>query len=198
MGGLIAQRAAAGGKAVVVAVTDGEAAEPSPWSPEELMVIRRREQRLALAELCAGDTPVVRLGLPDGRVADHTGRLEAELSLVARRFDVIVGPWEHDHHADHEVIGATCRAVARTAGLPFVAGLSWAWVRQSPDRLGGRQLRRLPLDPDMRARRRSALEQHCSQLRLASPIVPPELAAVVEWDSEFFVMGPETQSETLR
>ena len=106
---------------VVVAVTDGEAAYPgSAQGP--LASQRRGEQVRALRAL--GVTSLSpfrlrRLGIPDGMVAAHEGGLADELAALVGPDDLLVAPWIHDWHPDHEACGRAAVAPAAAHRHPM-------------------------------------------------------------------------------
>ncbi|MDQ3114440.1 MAG: PIG-L family deacetylase, partial [Actinomycetota bacterium] len=62
------------------------------------------------------------LGWPDGLVADHEADVAADLAraLAAGREGtrtVVLAPWVHDPHPDHQAVGRAAGAAARRAGL---------------------------------------------------------------------------------
>ena len=116
----------------VVAVTDGEAAYPS-WSDPGLAAARRDEQATALSLLGVPAASTVRLGLPDSSVAAHQDDLAAHLDRLVEPGDVIVAPWRHDWHPDHEACGRAAEAVARANRCTLFGSLFWALHRVEPD-----------------------------------------------------------------
>jgi LmbE family N-acetylglucosaminyl deacetylase len=108
-GGLIARQRSRGLEVVTVAVSDGEAAYEH-WNGESLAAVRRHEQTSALRSLAA-DEPL-RLGLPDGAVGEHVGRLIDELERLVRPGDLLVSPCVDDWHPDHVACALAARAVS--------------------------------------------------------------------------------------
>lgn len=191
MGGLLARQLDGDQPVTVVAVTDGEAAYPSrPAAP--LADARRREQRLALS-LLAGSPDrrpeVVRLGLPDGDVAGNEPELARALGALVGRRSLVVAPWAHDHHCDHEAVGRAAAIVAAERSAVLASGLFWAWWRTPP--VTG--LRRLAVPDGHRARRRAAVGAHRTQLIGPTAAVPPVLAdpdlAPLAWRHEYYFVG---------
>lgn len=192
MGGLLAHQLDAGAAVTVVAVTDGEAAYPG-LAPEPLARTRRREQSVALSRLAGSHsarTPdVIRLGLPDGSVADHEAQLVAALRAAASHPALIVAPWTHDHHTDHEAVGRAAALVAAQRSAVLAAGLFWAWSNTSP----APGLRRLAIPDEHRDRRWEALAGHRSQLVGPDGATPPILATSdldpLQWGHEYYFTG---------
>ena len=95
---------------IIVAVTDGEAAYPT-W-PAPARRVRRCEQDKALHMLDVPAGSTVRLHMPDGRVSDHEHELARILDELIVPGDLIVAPWAHDWHPDHEACGRAAKAAA--------------------------------------------------------------------------------------
>ncbi len=189
MGGLLARQLDAGAAVTLVAVTDGEAAYPG-LAPEPLASTRRREQAVALSRLAgphATSTPeVIRLGLPDGHVADHEAQLVDALRAAVGHPALIVAPWAHDHHTDHEAVGRAAALVAAQRSTPLAAGLFWAWSNTPP----APGLCRLAIPDEHRDRRWEALAGHRSQLVGPDGATPPVLATryldPLQWRHEYY------------
>ncbi|MBN9408456.1 MAG: PIG-L family deacetylase [Burkholderiales bacterium] len=151
-GALLRRLALRGTPAVVVAVTDGTASHPgSPlWTVEHLAATRPRETRAALMRLQAGDTAVVRAGLPDGAVGRHVAALRDVLAALLRPGDLLVATWRGDGHPDHEAVGdAAARAAAETgARLAEVPVWAWHWATPGDARLPWARARRLAVAAD--------------------------------------------------
>ena len=88
-GGLIRTWAALGRQVNVLSVSDGEAAEPRL---EGLGNVRREEMREALRKLCPTHVSVTRLGLPDGRIAEHLNRLRNAMLSLCRDKVTLIAP----------------------------------------------------------------------------------------------------------
>ncbi len=100
---------------VVVAVTDGEAshAHSSIVEAEWLRTTRAAERGAALHALRLYDVAIVRLGLPDARVAAHEHDVFGALLELISAATTIVAPLTDDGHPDHDAVG---RAALRAAG----------------------------------------------------------------------------------
>lgn len=189
-GGLIATQRERGIDVHVLGVTDGEAGLPLRVPARDLAQVRRREQTEALCTLGVSRLSVTRLGIPDGHVSEHVPELTQHLAAMASRFPLVVAPWTHDHHADHEACGrAATDAVAGTA-TELLFGLFWTWHRVSPRRLDSRSLVGLSIPPHVRQQRAHAIAKHRSQMsaEVAEPLLTPELLEPLAWDHEFFVV----------
>lgn len=187
-GGLIVRQRRRGLDVVIVAVTDGEAAfddgDTNPGSGAEraaLAQLRRREQVAACRVLGVGPTAVVRLGLPDGLVADHEEALADAVKSVLRDGDLVVAPWTGDHHCDHEATGRAVAALTPRCGVVLIGSLVWGPLRGAPPTPDELPLLALPLGVAEREQRWRALQCHRSQLHPAlhgaagDPVLPPEL-----------------------
>lgn len=187
-GGLIAHQRALGIDVTVVAVTDGEAA----YGPDlgfDLAARRRGEQLDALAELGVAPDAVVRLGLPDGRVAEHEGALAEAVADLAPDGSLVVSPSPLDHHCDHEAVGRAATQAAGRRALPIVHSLFWAWHHRTPRELAGATMLALPLDDDLRRRRWSALARHRSQVTddVAPRLLGDEELVPFAWGCEHYL-----------
>jgi LmbE family N-acetylglucosaminyl deacetylase len=201
-GGLIATAAAAGWSVRVLVATDGEASHPhSPThTPSQLAHRRRRELTQAMAML-GTSVRVHFAGLPDGGVAEHADQLAVELATLADGPCLILAPWRHDRHPDHEA----CGDVAANAAGPDREVWQypiWAWHWGRPDTVPIDSMRRFPLPADARAAKRAALQCHVSQHSPLSGAAGDEailgagLLAHFERDFEIFQpMGDSTPPE---
>jgi LmbE family N-acetylglucosaminyl deacetylase len=161
-GGLIMRQIARRVPVTVVAVTDGEAAYPS-WSAPGLAAARREEQATALSLLGVPAAATVRLGLPDSSVAAHQDDLAEHLDRLVEPGDVIVAPWRHDWHADHEACGRAAETVARANRCTLFGSLFWALHRVEPEDHPDARIAALSLTDDEAMWRRVALRSHASQ-----------------------------------
>jgi LmbE family N-acetylglucosaminyl deacetylase len=160
-GGLIHTWAGMGRSVTVLSVTDGEAALPAR---ENLDGIRREELKQALRKLCATHVAVVRLGIPDGRVADFLNKLRnAILSLIEPAMTMIA-PYERDGHPDHDVVGSVCCEIARTRDIPLARYPLWTWHRADPTEFREVSWGKFPLDSEARRAKTHALQCFMSRL----------------------------------
>jgi LmbE family N-acetylglucosaminyl deacetylase len=171
-GGLLQILAGAKVRIEIYAVTDGEASHRGV-PDEQLRRIRTAESFAALHRL---DLPPgasrVRLGYPDGQVADHEVDLTDRLRSRLGPDSLCVAPWRLDGHPDHEACGRAAAAAARACGARLFEYPVWAWHWADPagTDLPWSSARRLELDRRQTARKRWATTAFRSQIRtLGSP-----------------------------
>lgn len=121
VGGVLAHLAAMGCAVDIIAVTDGEASHPGL---DGLAAERIAEQTAALAALGI-DGRTHRLGLPDGRVADHVDAVTAALVAACTRDTTLLAPWAHDGHCDHDAVGRAAQRAAELTGARLLGYLVW-------------------------------------------------------------------------
>jgi LmbE family N-acetylglucosaminyl deacetylase len=190
VGGLVALLARAGARLRVVWATDGEASHPGSTSPAVpgLAAARRAESAAALARLGAGAAPRVRLGLPDGGLADREHDLVRRLRAVVDPGDLVVAPFRADAHPDHEAVGRAAHSVA----VEVLEYPVWAWHWAGPDdgRVPWDRARRIDLPVDVRVRKAAAVECFGTQIRpigpapADGPVLPPGVLAHFARDHE--------------
>lgn len=198
MGGLLTLLHAAGRRLLLVAVTDGTASHPgsSRWTSDALAAARPGETAQALRRLGVPQPASVRLGLPDSAVEDAP--VAAALEELLHDGDVVLGTWRHDAHPDHEAVGRGCAAAAAACGVPLleVPVWTWHWARPADPRVPWARARRVPLPPDVLARKRFAVQAYSSQLDpdpalpLRSVLPPEVLARLLRSDEVVLVPEP--------
>ncbi|MGH3294317.1 MAG: PIG-L deacetylase family protein, partial [Trebonia sp.] len=92
-GGLISMLAAARARLRVVAVTDGERSHQGHASPASLARRRTAETTAGLRALGAQAAEVVRLQLPDRKLAARESELTTALAQLVAGFDMCLAPW---------------------------------------------------------------------------------------------------------
>jgi LmbE family N-acetylglucosaminyl deacetylase len=187
-GGLIAEQCRRGLHVSVIAVTDGEAAYRNSTG---LAAIRKREQEQALEKLGVRRRDIVRLRLPDSQVSVHELKLAAMLTPLIPAGTLVLAPWSHDWHPDHEACGRAAERVARNAGAQLIFYLFWIWHQGIPETLSKQNLGNFNLDPQLQAWKRSALDCHASQLACETgpPILPAELREPASRPFETFIVN---------
>jgi len=127
----------------------------------------------ALRKLSSLHVAVKRLGIPDGRVQDHTNRLRNAL----------------DPHPDHEAVGKTSIELAAANGMPIARYPIWAWHRVRPSALSALPWKRFQLSLDAQRARSRAIQCFDSQLRppRGPPIVPASVLPYFSRSFEAFI-----------
>jgi LmbE family N-acetylglucosaminyl deacetylase len=168
----------------VVAVTDGEAAYTD--SPH-LAAIRRAEQEEA-ARTLGIENPLIRLALPDAELSGREEDLEASLRPLIHAGMLVLAPWVHDWHPDHEACARVARTLCTQTGAELISYLFWTWHRRTPQILLTKHLLRLDLSPAMQRTKRAAMECYVSQLQHGTePILPELLLAPAYRPFEIFI-----------
>ncbi len=161
-GGLMSMLAASRARLRLVAVTDGERSHQGHASPTVLARRRTAETAAALRALGAGATEVIRLGLPDTRLAAREDGLAAALAPLVAGFDLCVAPWDGDLHPDHEAAGRAARRAAAGAFYCFPVWM-WHWASPGDPRVPWDRALRVPLPPRTATRKRAAITRFASQ-----------------------------------
>lgn len=189
-GGLIARQSRRGVPVTIVAVTDGEAAYPT-WPSPGLARVRRNEQARALHMLDVPAGSIVRLHLPDGNVAGHESELADVLIELSRSDDLIVAPWIHDWHPDHEACGRAARVAIDARHATLLGSLFWAYHHVDPHAHPGLRVAKLHLTEPEANRRANALNAHRSQIQSQrhDPILDPRLTEHLDRNTEHFVVA---------
>jgi LmbE family N-acetylglucosaminyl deacetylase len=161
-GGLIAMLAASRARLRLVAVTDGERSHQGHSAPAVLARRRTAETAAALRALGADATEVIRLRLPDTRLAAREDDLAEALAPLVAGFDLCLAPWDGDLHPDHEAAGRATRRAAAGAFYSFPVWM-WHWARPGDPRVPWDRALRIPLPPQTTARKRAAISRFASQ-----------------------------------
>ena len=162
LGGLIAVLAAAHIRLRLVAVTDGERSHRGHASAASLARRRTAETAAALRALGARTVEVVRLRLPDTKLAARQDELAAALSPLVAGFDLCLAPWDRDLHPDHEAAGRAVR-LARPQTLYSYPVWMWHWACPGDPRVPWDRAVRVPLPPRAVSRKRAAITCFASQ-----------------------------------
>ena len=194
-GGLIRRLVQRGAAVRVLAVTDGEASHPG--SPSGMGARRHAESLAALRRLGAGSAMVMSLGLPDGLVDQHLEELDAVLGEQLRGADLVLAPWRHDGHPDHDACGAATARLTSDTGVRRLDYLVWAWHWADPgsDEIPWPACRRLDLDVVTHARKWWSTRAYRSQIRPSRapapgpPVLPRPVLARLRRGVEVFVDG---------
>jgi LmbE family N-acetylglucosaminyl deacetylase len=162
-GGLISVLAASRARLRLVAVTDGERSHRGHASPAVLARRRTAETAAALRALGARAAEVIRLRLPDSRLAACENELTAALAPLITGFDMCLAPWDHDMHPDHEAAGRAAGR-AHSGQLYYYPVWMWHWAAPADPRVPWDRALRIPLPPRAAARKRAAIRCFASQL----------------------------------
>jgi len=186
-GGLMHAMCRRGCRVTVLSVTDGEAAYPD-WP--DLSAVRARELDAALELLGAGAIRTERLHLPDGRVAQAHMRLREAVLALARPSSLLVAPYEHDGHPDHEAVGRVCLDIAARRGLRLARYPVWAWHHAGAEMLGTDCWVRFPLGSEAAQSKARALQCYRSQLAPVrrTPVLPGHVLPYFQRAYEMFVL----------
>ncbi len=181
VGGLMAELAGLGRPVAVVAVTDGKGSHPgsTAWPRSRLAHRRVGETEAALAALGV-EALMMRLGLPDGGIAQHSEALIDLLQHLLMPGDVVFTTWRWDGHPDHEAtalatLAATSALGARMVEVPV---WGWHWAPVGDTRMPWAQACIVPLTPDAVRRKQAAVRAYGSQLEpdvssAAAPVLRP-------------------------
>lgn len=184
LGATIAQLVGAGVDVRVITVSDGGATR-SAATPQERAraeIIRRYEMRRAAAVL--GVPTPVSLGLPDGELADHEGRVAESLTGVladAAPGTWCAATWRGDGHPDHEAVGRAAAEACERTGVMLLEYPVWMWHWASPVDPAVPWDRAQSIRVPGWAVERKRLAAHCfrSQLEPRGVGAPPVLPAFV-------------------
>ncbi|MGZ4605321.1 MAG: PIG-L deacetylase family protein [Blastococcus sp.] len=194
IGGLMSALAASGTRLHLLAATDGEASHPasSVLTPGELARTRVAETGAALAALGVRPAESIRLRLPDSGLAGEEAALTVAVTEAARGADLVLAPWAHDAHPDHEALGRAALAAGATHGTTVLAFPVWTWQWAVPGdpRVPWERALRVPLSEGRRAAKRAAVDCFATQVRPLGPapedavVLPPEMLASFDRDVE--------------
>ncbi len=166
-GALIAETASTGRLAAVVYLTDGSGSHPATC--RGLTAIRRREARLAIRRLGAGDVPVLDIGWQDARPSiEGSGVFSATCDKLAaflrrHRIDAIAVTAPGEPHCDHSAAHAVATATAARARRAVAVFDYHVWSAPLAARIA-EIVRTRRMSPGIR---RAALHAHRSQLSAA-------------------------------
>jgi LmbE family N-acetylglucosaminyl deacetylase len=177
-GGMIAAVVARGVDVTVVSISDGGAAHPEMTQVDRMRLEATRRAELDCAAAVLGVQRVIRLGLPDGRIAEHEERLVERLADLLNPGVWCAVTWRGDGHPDHEAAGRAAAVAAARAGATLVEYPVWMWHWADPgdavvpwDRAAS-----VPLDRHAVERKHRAVQCFRSQVDAsggASPVLAP-------------------------
>jgi len=134
-GGLLQQLAANGNLILLIHVTNGTQSHPNShvYSQEKLNIIRPQESVKALEVLSvAHQVMTIALDLTDGNVFAQQDQFHQKLSTIIQPNDILITPFMHDGHPDHEATGQVVVSFAKQHHLACYQVLIWAWHWAKP------------------------------------------------------------------
>ena len=201
-GGLAATARDADIPVVFVCATDGEGSHPdSPTHTPEAMAMRRRAEWVEAVDVLGPalvPAEVHRLGLPDGRLADHVEELTTRLVGIVGdgRGTLLVTTWSEDGHPDHAALGRSAAAAARRTDAELWEFPIWFWHWAHADDSRALHLRPFALSPSAAEAKQRAVAAHVSQVTDLTTLqgdeapLPPDVLAHFQGDHEWFVVTP--------
>lgn len=161
----------AGIEITLVVATSGEASHPQSrtWTPE-LLVSTRRDELAAAVERLAPGIHTIHLGLPDSGLASHTDELVDRLLDLVDAATLVVAPWTHDGHIDHDTLGAAATTVAGRARASLLHYPVWLWHWGTPADLPWERAVTLEGNPHSLRVKHAALAEHRSQVEPLGPL----------------------------
>ena len=158
VGGLISRLATLKRSILLIAATDGAASRPGYTSrmPRRPAETRSLEAWRVAQRLGPRHTTILRSGLEDGEVARVERELEWRLRGLLLPSDVVFATWRHDGHPDHDAVGRVAANACAALLVHLVEVPLWAWQWSFPGdrRIPWQRVRRIFLDPALRARNR--------------------------------------------
>jgi LmbE family N-acetylglucosaminyl deacetylase len=196
IGGLIHLAHRAGIPVYLVLLTAGEASHPPREDMSRHAVATQRLAEMdAAVELLAPGAPVVFLGAPDRAVAEVEDPVAAALREILGdgAGTVVLAPWRHDGHPDHEAAGRAAARAAADAGAMLVEYPLLAWTHRRPEDLPWEQVQVVRLDEATLETKLAAIRAHRSQVRTAGssrPALDARLLAHCSMPLEHVVVAP--------
>jgi LmbE family N-acetylglucosaminyl deacetylase len=197
--GLMHLAAGAGWDVEVVCVTAGEGSHPrsATVDPRQLATIRRAELDSAVRSV-ARYASIACLDLPDGSVGNHVEEVVDQLVAtigVDGSHTLLCAPWRADGHPDHEAVGRAAAIAAARTDARLLQYPVWLWHWGSEHDLPWSHTRALPLRPEGRGLKRTAIAAHRSQVAPLSAEPGDEVlltaAMLAHFDRDFEVFVEE-------
>ena len=182
-GGLLQQFAANGNHIILVHVTHGTQSHPNSqiYSPAKLNTIRPQESLEALKVLGIDhQVTIISLDLTDGEVFAQQAQFYKKLAAIIQPDDVLVTPFVHDGHPDHEATGQVVATFAKQQQLACYQVFIWAWHWAEPadNRIPWSRAVRVDLNAEQLQRKTEAIACFKSQIESdTSTGNPPILSA---------------------
>lgn len=191
VGGLIAQAHRAGVAVYVVLLTAGEASHPpTEHGPRQALALRRLAELGAALDLLAPGSPVAFLGAPDGGVAEVEDEVVTALSEIVGdgAGTMLVAPWRHDGHPDHDAAGRAAARVAEACAATLVEYPLVSW--RHPDDVPRLDLAVVHLDEATTALKRAAIRAHSSQLGAVDTRIEGSYLSRFTTSVEYVILSP--------
>ena len=186
-GGLIAESVALGSPAFVIVLTDGTGSHPNSraYPAPKLRRLREREAQAATAALGLKPDRIAFLGLPDTQSPVSGPAFEAAVTAVsslAMRLGagLLLTPWRHDPHCDHESAHLIGRAAAAETRVQQRAYPVWG-LTLPPE---------TPLSGNLPTGCRIDVTQHLNRKRAAIAAHRSQYAGLIVDDPQAFQMTP--------
>ena len=169
-GGLLQQLTNNGNPILLIYVTNGTQSHPDSliYPPEKLNIIRPNESLAALEALgIEQQVTTVSLNLEDGNVYNQQPLFYQKLANLIEADDLLITPFAHDGHPDHEATGQVVTTYARQHNIPCYQVLIWAWhwAKPADSRIPWHTAHRLDLTPAQVAKKTQAI--HCFQSQIS-------------------------------
>lgn len=171
-GGLVAMAVACGVPVDLLVLTDGEGSHPdSVTCSQDELAARRRDEARAAATALGSTVELTLFGLPDGGLAERCAEITTVLvdRLGDARDVLLLAPWRHDGHPDHETAGRAAAAAAVRTGAKLLEYPVWFWHWGNPGNAPWDRFVALQLDDDAVSRKSAAVAAHRSQVAPLSP-----------------------------
>jgi LmbE family N-acetylglucosaminyl deacetylase len=166
-GGLIAACCERGRQPAVVILTDGAASHPGSekFPPARLRKLRAEEAMQAVMNLGLAPENLAFFDYPDTGLPISRSVSE-RLAMFAREqgCGVILAPWLHDPHCDHEAAAIVARDAAASARCRLLSYPVWGWLLPPDHPLPVTRVTgyKLPITEHLRAKQ-TAVAAHASQ-----------------------------------
>ncbi|MBF4160120.1 PIG-L deacetylase family protein [Nocardioides acrostichi] len=171
VGGLIAGAHRRGRQVYLVLLTAGEDSHPPRReTTRHALATQRLAEMDAAIEVLAPGSPVVFLGAPDGGVSAVEDQVVTALGEIVGdgSHTVLVAPWRHDGHDDHDAAGRAAARVAADTGAALLEYPVLMWRTTSPADAPWEAMRSIDLDDEEHATKLAAIRAHASQLESLS------------------------------
>lgn len=166
VGGLVSDLSDLGAHLTVLVATSGEQSHDlDDGSRAGLAAIRRRECERALTGL-APRSRIVHLELPDSRVEDAEPALVREIAARAGHGTLVLAPWLHDGHSDHDAVGRAAVEAVAASGAALAYYPLWMWHWSTPEELDWTQVVTVDVTATGSWRKRAALGEFESQTEI--------------------------------